>query len=68
MILAWTLRLLDLESSSPPLSYAASLALALEGIAILVFHALKSEDVSHFQHAFAYMYMNHSHTNLINSF
>ncbi|XP_035714297.1 latrophilin-like protein 1 isoform X2 [Folsomia candida] len=45
MILAWTLRLLDLESSSPSLSYAASLMLALEGIAILVFHALKSEDM-----------------------
>ena len=49
MILAWTLRLLDLESSSSALSYAASLSLALEGIAILVFHALKSEDVRFFK-------------------
>jgi hypothetical protein len=45
MGIAWTLRLLDLESSSPTLSYAASLSLVLEGIAILVFHSLKSEDV-----------------------
>ena len=46
MAVTWTLRLLDLESNSLPLSYSASLSLALEGIAILVFHSLKSEDVS----------------------
>lgn len=45
MILSWTLRLLDLESDSPSLSYASSISIALEGIIILVFHFLKAEDV-----------------------
>jgi len=46
MTLSWTLRLLDLESDSTPLSYSASLALVFQGLAILVFHFLKAEDVS----------------------